>query len=401
MKNREIALILRDKRTSLNKSIEEVSSNLGISLQRLAIFEIGDLKIPDDLLRKLLNYYGISVDDIGLDEVYNKKLSNNFFTVFKTNASEKQSEYKPELENIVKGFFQGFKKKPKLEVSYHIENQLFHPDKIDPIHPFIYLRFFLITILLAGLTIFTSDVVLSNLFLSASIPVTLLILVFELHFPRSIRGVDLFKYFMIGGILSIGLVYIIREFTGQFNILILENYLTGFVEETAKIILVVFFLRKHKVKSVITGLLIGFAVGTGFSVFETSSYGIYHLLFEEGTLQSMQELLEQRSMYSLLAVDHNFWTGILGGVIVFVSKTPHVKFKDLFHPLFLQAYLVVVSMHAFWNFSAYLESLLLSILVIIFCAAFFSIFFFVHCFDSYVEAKILLHNENDALKDQQ
>ena len=135
--------------------------------------------------------------------------------------------------------------------------------------------------------------------------------------------------FLVGGIVSLGLTHLIREVTG-FTDGILGDLQTGFVEETAKLLVVLIILKRVKVKHMFTGVLIGFAVGAGFDVFETTDYAINTLIETSGNYNEMIWTTWFRSIFAV-GIGHHFWTGILAGTLVSLSTSLKVAFKKLYH----------------------------------------------------------------------
>lgn len=63
---------LRELRMSLGKSMEEVSSDLGISQSAISMYEHGDRVPRDEIKIKLADYYNTSVQALFLSIKYTK-----------------------------------------------------------------------------------------------------------------------------------------------------------------------------------------------------------------------------------------------------------------------------------------------------------------------------------------
>ena len=205
----------------------------------------------------------------------------------------------------------------------------------------------LITAFLAGLT---EQLAVQTLVNSAFIPVGLSILMYTYTKEKNLKGFDAVKLFIYGGLAGMALVYIIREFTGFYDGFA-GDVVTGIVEEFAKVMIVMYALHRFKVQTVKGGILIGFLIGAGFDAFETADYAIWAFM-DTFDYQFMHEVINIRSAFALFGIGHHFWTAILAGTLVYIKKTETPKFKDLLNITFIQMFIVVVLVHALWNFSA-------------------------------------------------
>ncbi|NBL00662.1 MAG: PrsW family intramembrane metalloprotease [Erysipelotrichia bacterium] len=155
--------------------------------------------------------------------------------------------------------------------------------------------------------------------------------------------------FVVGGITSILLVYWMRDYVGYPTVVFLEDLLTGLVEETAKLLIVLIFLRTFKVKHMITGMLIGFAVGAGFDVFETANYGMIEFMMNFDFFE-MQSVMATRALFSLIGVGHHFWTSMLVGALVFFNQKKKVGVTSMFNLNFGLWFLLIVLLHTLNNY---------------------------------------------------
>lgn len=350
MDNKLFGKTMFEKRKQLEKTIEDISFETGVDQRRLKLYENGGSLFYQQDLFKLASYYQIDLNEFIIDVYREKKISNRVFDILRVQKDEDYQIWAPDKRDIYQSFVNGFMKREKGENSKNLESLLFSPENIPNHKPYIYLRFIILIIVLVLISILNIDVVLSNLLISILIPFALLILIFELHYPRTIKGINVITYFLVGGMVSITIVHAFRLFVGYPNSFFFSDVLTGLIEESAKIFIVFLILRRIKVKYVITGVLIGFAVGAGFDIFETSAYGIGELLNENGTFYSMQAILISRSLTSLMGIGHHFWTAILGGTLVYVSQSQRVKFKDFFHLVFIQMFFIIIMIHGLWNY---------------------------------------------------
>lgn len=141
--------------------------------------------------------------------------------------------------------------------------------------PFLFFRFFLV----CCLTVLGAWVlVLLNLsrgydclmmLLSAMVPMTVLLLTWEMNIPRSISLIEVMKIVAVGGILSIIFTILfeyINPMSGQ------GAHWAPITEEPGKLVIILLILRKKNYKYITEGILLGMAVGTGFAIMETMSY---------------------------------------------------------------------------------------------------------------------------------
>ena len=226
--------------------------------------------------------------------------------------------------------------------------------------PFMY-KYFFIGVLLVFITnlLLAQMVVIDNVLLSFSVPFTLLLLVYELDQHDQLNLKDILFLFVTGGILSIGVTFFIRDLTGYPTGMV-GDIVTGFVEETAKLLTCMFLVRKVKFRNVYTAFVFGFAVGAGFDVFETMDYGINAIL-TTGVAETGTMTLITRSLFAL-GVGHHFWTGIIFASLVGLSKTNQIDFQKVLHPTFIVVFLFISLYHALFNYSVYVVQIGLAIL---------------------------------------
>lgn len=226
--------------------------------------------------------------------------------------------------------------------------------------PFMY-KYFFIGIALVFITnyLLAQMIVIDNVLLSFSIPFTLLLLVYELDYHDQLNLKDVFVLFVSGGIISIGVTFFIRNLTGYPDGMI-GDIVTGFVEETAKLLTAMFLIRRVKFRNVYTAFVFGFAVGAGFDVFETMEYGINSIL-SSGVAITGTETLLTRSLFAL-GIGHHYWTGIIFATLIGLSKTNTIDFKKLYHPTFILVFIFISLYHAYFNYSGYLMQIVLAVM---------------------------------------
>lgn len=140
--------------------------------------------------------------------------------------------------------------------------------------PFLFARFFAfssILLILFYILAFQFDhsvgKVMMLIMLPLMVPISVLLLTWEMNVPRDISLMEVLKMTALGGGLSM-----IANFVLQIMGINPSTTWFGLVEEPAKLIIVIIMLQKKNRKYILDGVLIGMAVGTGFAIVETLDY---------------------------------------------------------------------------------------------------------------------------------
>lgn len=335
--------------------VEDVIKDLEIDIETIKRYISGTPYFEEQKYLEFIKYIGLNKEQLGYVEAKSEQTVRNPFSLFKIdkhNTPFKRQKFIMFRYNILK-------RHSIKEIKEGFGNNLFFDKTFHT--PFLYKYFLILVVLLVFIDYGTSNILmLSNLLISVSIPITLLILLYE--FDKSEKNLlKMLSIALLGGIVSIGLTQIIRSFTG-YPAGFIGDITTGLVEETAKLLVVILIFKFMPIRYAFTGLLIGFAVGAGFDVLETSDYGIIALLESEGSLFEMQANLLVRSAYAL-GIGHHFWTGILAASLQISNKYTRFSLKSLLSPVFIFLYVMVVLFHATWNYAPYLfVSILLTVI---------------------------------------
>lgn len=226
--------------------------------------------------------------------------------------------------------------------------------------PYLYKRIFIVMALVLLFNNLLPHIGIINfVVLGFSIPFTLMILIYELDRHDQLNLMDVLKLFVVGGMLSIGITYLIRSLTGYPEGLV-GDLMTGLVEESAKLITCMILVRQTKFRNVYTAFVFGFVVGAGFDVFETMDYGFNTMISLESAVSGM-ETLATRSLFAL-GIGHHFWTGIIFATLVGLSKTINIDYKKLYHPTFIAVFGFIALYHAFFNFSDFYVQIALAVI---------------------------------------
>ena len=230
-------------------------------------------------------------------------------------------------------------------------------------------------------SIVTNNPVYGVIFCGSVVAIPLLVFIFESNFARNISILEVIKYFLLGGMLSILLTMMLNSMS-ETDPLAVIGYGPVF-EEIAKALVAAFFISRLKTKSVISGLLVGFAIGAGFTVFENLQYGIDFYLLEllAGVANTLlggdaTTLLEDantvamgtalgRSLTDIFA-GHHYWTGIFGAGFVLFGSQEKSALRNLFHWRVILTVTFCIFLHSFFNFGALMGGVAQTVIQLIF-----------------------------------
>lgn len=254
--------------------------------------------------------------------------------------------------------------------------------------PFLFARFFgFTTILLLLFYVLAiqfdhaTGKVLMLILLPLLVPVSVLLLTWEMNVPRDISLMEVFKMVALGGVLSM-----IANFVLQIMGVNPSTTWFGLVEEPAKLIIIILMLKQKNHKYILDGVLIGMAVGTGFAIVETLEYvwSAFTLGAAASALNLMLEVLNepgvtlgaaiqalndnlgiveylsmeagfQNGMYvavarSINAISgHGLYSALYGGGLVMAKGSEEFEFSDLFSIDHLKYFAAAVLLHAMNN----------------------------------------------------
>lgn len=169
--------------------------------------------------------------------------------------------------------------------------------------PYLFFRFFVLCAVVMVLAYFMAsldfpghDILL--VVMTMVVPVTLLLLAWEMNIPRDISLTEVLKLVAVGGMLSLIITVIFSIFKITF-VWISENYSmldaawAPLVEEPAKLAVIYLVLKRKNHKYILDGVLIGMAVGTGFAIMETLGYVMNSM--REGMVLSLVAMMVRDS----------------------------------------------------------------------------------------------------------
>lgn len=223
--------------------------------------------------------------------------------------------------------------------------------------PWFFFRVFIVLLIAFGImsvtllsyenTIMIPGVILLGSFL---VPITLLFFFYEINTPRNINIFTIAVLFLIGGcaslLITLWLWDVVATSGGIFH-----DLLNGIIEETAKGAIVVGFLlvtaASRQKNFILNGLLIGAAVGVGFSAFESAGYAFIYLLGSNLSLDTMFDVIVTRGM--LAPGGHVIWAAITGAALMIAAKNQPFHLENLTDSKFLSLFLFVIILHTLWN----------------------------------------------------
>jgi RsiW-degrading membrane proteinase PrsW (M82 family) len=165
----------------------------------------------------------------------------------------------------------------------------------------------------------------------------------------------LFSTFLAGGVLGILAASVLESYLLRPSALLFLG--VGLIEEAVKLAALAILTRGLTVRTVRDGMILGAAVGFGFSALESAGYAFIALFTSQGL--SVIQVVETQILRGVVApVGHGLWTAILGGVLFSASTRDHFVVGLR---LFL-AYLGVSVLHALWD-SMHAIALLLTLVL--------------------------------------
>ena len=180
-----------------------------------------------------------------------------------------------------------------------------------------------------------------------AVPVTVLIFFFEIDLFKKIPFHRILAYFILGGALSLIVTILLNTIFVVEKLDVAGAIITGFVEEVAKAIIVIYFLSKEKKANyILDGLLIGAAVGAGFAAFETAGY-----ILRFGIAGGNEQMFNVMILRAILAPGgHVAWAAIEGAGLMFVkgyiNKLENKHYTDT---TFLTICLIPIALHSIWD----------------------------------------------------
>jgi RsiW-degrading membrane proteinase PrsW (M82 family) len=235
--------------------------------------------------------------------------------------------------------------------------------------PWLYSRVFLVFAIAFMILFFAfdefdnSNVIPGIIFVGTMIiPVTVLIFFMEVNVFRNVSFYKILEFFLVGGCASILLTLLIMSFlpdggTGN-GMDLFQASMVGIGEELGKMLIVYYFIKRTKgCNFILNGMLIGAAVGAGFSVFESAGYvnkalisNVFASALGHESNMTFLDVLFSRSWTA--PGGHVVWAAMSGAAIMYVKKNYELKFSMLFDVKFLKVLIIPILLHTIWDWDA-------------------------------------------------
>ena len=259
-----------------------------------------------------------------------------------------------------------FKKRTREECETTLTQGMFRSKMNHPVigieAPWLYMRLFFFMLLCSGIAFVLAllgspmpFVIIGGLF--SVLP--LMMFLFESNFARNLSIVDIGKMFVIGGIGSLSITLLVSYIYPDSEV-IYSVLLAPFFEEIFKALLVVYFVSKMKPTNMLTGLLIGFSVGAGFTFFENVHYAFNIAIIGADAGDLLVAFggpivnIISRTLGDFF-MGHHYWTAVFGGIYVLFKKKTEFDIKELFTWRVMLALLFSICLHAMWNGSGFID----------------------------------------------
>ena len=252
-------------------------------------------------------------------------------------------------------------------------------------HPWLYSRVFLVLLAaFAGMYFifyFTqnNNMLPGIMFVGAlMVPFAVVVLLFETNALRNISLARVLEMFFVGGVLSLVVtIFLFSVVPGTGTGDLVPAVLTGVVEELGKTAAVAYLLSKTRGRNfILSGILIGAAVGAGFAVFETAGYIfstfmryvmlIMQSVVEQGISANIDEIIQYGMtvgyqagfdnmmatlvMRAVLAVGgHVVWAAVEGGALALCDEGKGFSTAHLTDGRFLFYLVACIVLHGIWD----------------------------------------------------
>lgn len=197
-----------------------------------------------------------------------------------------------------------------------------------------------------------------------TVPLSTMILFLEMNAWKNVSMYKLIQTFLVGGCASLVATLFLFSIVGAHELDFFGAFMTGIVEETGKVVIVYWFLRRLGKLSILSGLLIGASVGAGFAAFESAGYalqpviqffqnsGYYAAYGQQLDASAMMEAINQSIFLRgfLAPGGHVTWAAISGAALVIAAKAKGRIDTSLFTDgKFLRLFLIPVILHGTWD----------------------------------------------------
>jgi RsiW-degrading membrane proteinase PrsW (M82 family) len=316
----------------VTKGILEPAQQLRIGR---SIWQIQSVSNATGNLYSFLGGIGDRISEVaGVEKIEGFKLSDMFSEIWRSRSDEEMENY------FAVGTPCNTPKLPEVDTSWPKPWFFF---KTFILAALVYLGF------LFAFNEFQNDNLLPGLLVIGSfvMPLTLLILFFEINVLRNVPLYQVLKLLLLGGVLSLILSLFLYQWTKLGGT---DNWFgalgVGIVEETGKAAALLLVLNKLKYRWTLNGMLFGAAIGAGFAGFESAGYA-----FRIGGEWGLQAMLHNITTRGILAIcgGHVLWTALVGAALWRVRGNQKFEWTMLRDARFLRAFGLAVGMHMIWD----------------------------------------------------
>jgi protease PrsW len=196
---------------------------------------------------------------------------------------------------------------------------------------------------------------------SFAVPLSVLVFFFEINSPRNVSLYLVIHCLLVGGLISLALTLLLEQTTGRLGEIgdFVDPVLIGLAEECAKLLavfLITVRLPPVRYPWILNGMLFGAAVGAGFACFESAGYAFFSLIAPDPQDQAtfgpnLSAAINTIVLRGALApFGHVVWTALLAGALWRVKLAGGLDVRMLFSKRVLRMFVIVVGLHAIWDF---------------------------------------------------
>ncbi len=194
------------------------------------------------------------------------------------------------------------------------------------------------------------------------VPLSVVILFFELNTPRNVSIYQVGKMLVLGGALGlIASMFLFRFLPGSGVGALIPALLTGVIEETGKAAALLIIVSSMRYRWQLNGLLFGAACGAGFAGFESAGYAL-NAVFSAG-MNAALDNIQLRALFS--PGGHVIWTAMVGSAIWRVKRDKPFHLKMLLHRDVIRRWLIAVVLHGLWDMDLLIHPYLKVIVLLI------------------------------------
>ncbi len=199
---------------------------------------------------------------------------------------------------------------------------------------------------------------------SFAVPISMIVLFFELNTPRNVSLYRLIVSVAVGGFAAL-LISMVGVAVGRASWFGTSS--DGAIEELAKLGALVLIGRGSRYIYILNGMLLGGAVGASFAAFESAGYALDAGL--EGGRSAMLQTIALRGL--IAPAMHAAWTAMVGAALWRAKREHPNTLSALLSPGFYRVLALAMVLHTAWNYSA--DRFFYSISIVLGIAAWFVI----------------------------